>query len=332
MKIEQYAFLPLVWLLSLPACQQGTLPPTRDELRPSESAIIAKQLRPVAQGASTDPSAVARPVVRAAAVVPFKGEQKAPAPAGTGVAPAKPAPASSKPDEAAARPSPAVARARARLQGMELWDDLLRRFCQGGRVDYGGIHREARSELDGYVKHLGSHKPPRDKKARLAFYLNAYNALVIKKVVDGWPGFKGVKTVPGFFKRLQHTVGGRKVTLDQLENKIIRPTFKDPRIHFALVCGARSCPPLRCRAFAGGSLDKVLEALTRRFINSSLGVREEGQKFHISRLFEWYKEDFVAASGSVGKYLSRYHKTHAEALAGQKTFSYQPYSWTLNKR
>ena len=149
--------------------------------------------------------------------------------------------------------------------------------------------------------------------------------------MDRWPGVGGVRKVPGFFKKLKHRVAGKSITLDDLENKVIRPTFKDPRVHFALVCGARSCPPLRCRAFYGGGLNRVLERLTRRFINSKLGVRAEGEKLSVSKLFTWYAGDFEASDGTVGKYLARYHKTQGARLATAK-LEYQPYSWALNKR
>jgi hypothetical protein len=212
-------------------------------------------------------------------------------------------------------------------------DRLLRKHVRGGKVDYQGIKDRSRAELEAYVSAVGRARPAgMGRQARLAFYLNAYNALVLKGVVDRLPGITSVMKVRGFFDRIKHEVGGRKVTLNDLENKIIRPTFKEPRIHFALVCGARSCPPLRAGAFHAKGLERVLERLTRDFINSPSGVRVEGGKVQVSQLFKWYARDFEAAAGSVGKYLARYHGKHAGLLARQTKLKHLHYSWALNKR
>ena len=217
--------------------------------------------------------------------------------------------------------------------GTALWDALLKRRCKNGRLDYAGIAKEDKKLLDMFVSYVGNKpRPPHHKKSSLAFYLNAYNALVVKAIVDRWP-MKGVMTVPGFFKKLKFRVARQQMTLDHLENKLIRPVFKDPRIHFALVCGARSCPPLRCRAFYSNSgINGILEALTRRFINSRLGVREVAGKLKVSKLFTWYAVDFKIDGKTVGQYLARYHKTLADKLSAATSLEYLPYSWALNKR
>ena len=210
---------------------------------------------------------------------------------------------------------------------------ILSTRVKGGRVDYAGIrnHAATRARLNSYVAAVGQAKVGgMGRKARLAFYLNAYNALVLKAVVDRWP-LANVTKVPGFFKRLRHKVAGRLVTLDQLENKIIRPQFKEPRIHFALVCAARSCPPLASAAFGAANLEPMLERLARSFINSHRGVQVRGGAVKVSKLFNWYAADFAAASGSVGKYLARYHKRHATRLTGGK-LDYLHYDWSINKK
>ena len=118
------------------------------------------------------------------------------------------------------------------------FDTILRTYVKNGRVDYAGIKANAKTNLDAYVKSLASASPGSSANAKKAFYFNAYNAIVIKAVVDRWPEVKSVLKVPGFFKRLRYTVAGRKVTLDQLEKKVILGEFKDARTHFALVCAA----------------------------------------------------------------------------------------------
>lgn len=212
-------------------------------------------------------------------------------------------------------------------------DQILQKHVKHGKVDYKGIKEQSAVQLGAFLRSIAGAKPAAmARKERLAFYLNAYNALVIKAVVERLPGITSVKKVKGFFDKVRHTVGGRKLTLNQLENDIIRPFFKDARIHFALVCAARSCPPLQARAFTGATLDRTLSRLSTSFINSRLGVRGAGDGMAISQLFNWYAKDFQQAAGSVGKYLARFHKQHARALAARDSFQYIKYDWGLNSQ
>ena len=210
---------------------------------------------------------------------------------------------------------------------------ILWSYVKGGRVDYAGIHADAgaRARLGHYLRSVGNaNLAGMSRDAQLAFYLNAYNALVIKAVVDRWP-VTSVMKVKGFFKRFKYKVAGATVSLDQLENKVIRPRFKEPRIHFALVCAARSCPPITPRVFKAATLQRTLDGLARAFISSHHGVQVRGDKVRVSKLFQWYAADFKAAAGSTGKYLARYHKKHAGLLA-RGGLGYLPYDWSLNKK
>ncbi|PIE17378.1 MAG: hypothetical protein CSA65_09100 [Proteobacteria bacterium] len=212
------------------------------------------------------------------------------------------------------------------------FDTILRTYVRNGRVDYAGIKANAKGPLDAYVAALGKARPGGSTNAQKAFYFNAYNALVIKAVIDRWPSITSVAKVPGFFKRIRYRVAGRSLTLDQLEKEVILARYKDARTHFALVCGARSCPPLSSRAFAARGLDRVLDRLARRFINGKEGVVKSRRGFKISKLFAWYAQDFTAAEGSVGKYLAKYHRAHAAALKAASSFAHLPYDWALNKK
>jgi hypothetical protein len=212
------------------------------------------------------------------------------------------------------------------------FDRVLRAHVEGGRVDYAGIKRSAMAELDAYLASVARARlDGLSKPDRLAFFLNAYNALVIREVARRYP-LTSVKKVPGFFKGLRHKVAGKVLTLDELEHKTIRPEFKDARVHFALVCAARSCPPLRAAAFRGASLDRVLDRLTRSFINSWHGVRIKGDSVRVSQLFNWFAEDFKRDAGSVGRFLARYHKTAGPRLATMTHFEHLPYDWSLNAK
>jgi hypothetical protein len=167
------------------------------------------------------------------------------------------------------------------------------------------------------------------RKAKLAFYINAYNAIVMQAVLDNLPT-KSVMKVDGFFKKSKHLVAGKSVTLDALENQIIRKKFKEARIHFVLVCGAKSCPRLRRRAMTAKNLNRQLQKAAKEFVPQATQVKDG--KVTTSQLFNWFKDDFVAASGSVGAYLAEYLPEHAEILKSTKSIEFSHYDWALNAR
>lgn len=209
---------------------------------------------------------------------------------------------------------------------------ILKATVRAGRVDYAGLKAAHEPKLRAYLAAVAKAKPAGwTRDAQLAFYLNAYNALVLGAVVERWPSISNVLKVKGFFDRLKYPVAGRKLTLNQLEKQVILKKFGDPRIHFALVCAARSCPPLRAAVFSAKGLSGRLDQLTRAFINSRSGVKKSADGFHVSTLFQWYAKDFAKAGG-VAKFLGKYHGRHGAELAAATKFAYLPYDWSLNKR
>ena len=210
------------------------------------------------------------------------------------------------------------------------FDTLLSKYVDGqGRVAYAKLHasKEDRATLDQYVDQIGAASlEGASSKAAKAYYINAYNALVIDAVVDRWP-VQSVMKVDGFFKEIKHKVAGRAMTLDALENTVIRPTYKDARVHFVLVCAAKSCPRLQKKALTEKNVDKVMGAATKEFVNKATSV--EGAKVTTSQLFNWFKDDFVRDEGSVRAYLAKY-STKALPKEGEITFS--EYDWAINKR
>lgn len=199
-----------------------------------------------------------------------------------------------------------------------------------GRVDYAGLkaNEADRKKLDDFVAAVGAAKVEGSDAAQLGFYINAYNAIVIKAVVDRYP-IESVMKVDGFFKTLKFKVGGKDVSLDALENEVIRKQFKEPRIHFVLVCGAESCPRLQRKAVTEANLEDVLQSAASEFIPKATKITKG--KVVTSKLFEWFAADFTAASGSVREYLVKYLPQHADALRDDKTvIAYANYSWKLN--
>jgi hypothetical protein len=142
-------------------------------------------------------------------------------------------------------------------------------------------------------------------------------------VQDPYPDF-------GFFKQKVHVLGGRKYSLNEIENDVVRPRFQDPRIHAALNCASVSCPPLAPYAFTGAKLDAQLDAVMRDFARDRArnAIGPGGVK--LSRIFEWYGKDFEPAGG-VAAYLAKYlEPADAELLKKAPKIEYLEYDWRLN--
>jgi hypothetical protein len=167
--------------------------------------------------------------------------------------------------------------------------------------------------------------------ARLAYWINLYNALTLELVLEHYP-VGSIREIGGPggspWKRDLVTVEGREVSLDEIENAILRVEFSEPRIHFALNCAARSCPPLRAEAFSAARLDEQLEEQTVRFLGDPRenGVDDEG-RLHLSPVFEWYAADFENAAGSVAAWV----RTYLDGAPEGAEIRYREYDWSLNE-
>lgn len=176
------------------------------------------------------------------------------------------------------------------------WEILLwRHVDEDGRVDYHAWHSAERSALDAYLQRLAAADVSRlTKQEALVFWINAYNACVVKGVLDRYP-IRSVKDVPGFFDRIACRVAGESLTLNAIETR--GRQLGDWRIHFALVCASSSCPSLRREAYVAGQLDEQLTEQTRNFLaDPQRGMRVESQRLRLSKIFDWYKTDFIPAS------------------------------------
>ena len=204
------------------------------------------------------------------------------------------------------------------------YDSLLRKYVTPGGVKYKAWKANATdvAKLHAVTEAIGSQAPAGDYNAKLAFHLNAYNAWILRAVLDNYPmkSIKDVKTL--FFKRYTIKVSGRTMSFSSLENDLIREKFKEPRVHFALNCASKSCPPLYNKAFHGSTLGRALNKLTKNFVNSSRGVNTSGGSPSVSKIFKWYESDF----GDVTKYINTYRR---EKISGKH--SYQSYDWSLNE-
>jgi hypothetical protein len=163
-----------------------------------------------------------------------------------------------------------------------------------------------------------------------AFYINLYNAAMLRAVFDHWP-IDSVKTIGwrpfGIFKKKFIRLGDQELSLDDVEKAILLKKYFDPRIHFAVNCASESCPPLRAEPFVGARLDVQLDEQTRLFANSRRAARVDPSKQSVafSELFKWYDADFASANPAL--YLNRYR---ADPLPTDFEIDWIPYDWSLN--
>jgi len=225
----------------------------------------------------------------------------------------------------------------------DAWDRVLKKHSVDGGVRYAALKRD-RADLDAFLASVARTSPsslPRPE--RLAFLINAYNAIVVAGVLERYPGIESVKTVGGFFDGETHAVGGRRMTLDEIE---AAAREIDPRVHFAVVCASTSCPDLRGEAYRGERIDRQLREDTRRFLaDRSKGLRyEEGpNELHASPIFKWYAGDFTGGSrvvaffarGGVRDWITEHVGDQALAKTireREPEVIYMDYDWSLNDR
>ncbi|NNK00850.1 MAG: DUF547 domain-containing protein [Desulfatitalea sp.] len=217
-----------------------------------------------------------------------------------------------------------------------IFGNLLEQYVQGGVVDYSGFKAEE-TVLDRYLDKMADIDPAQlSRNEQMAFYINLYNAWTIKLILSKYPNIASIKELGGLFrtpweKKIVH-LNGRKVTLDDIEHQVLRPEFQDPRIHFAVNCASKSCPPPINRPYSGPHLDGQLDQATAAFINDPGRNYFDNGTLYVSRLFKWYRKDFE--SGIV-EFFKRYArgelKKQIAAADANLDVAYLPYDWSLNR-
>jgi len=222
-------------------------------------------------------------------------------------------------------------------QGVEnsLYAGLLKKYVKDGVVNYQGFKNEE-SVLDKYLKVLEDvDSKILSRNEQFAFYVNAYNAWTIKLILSGYPGIKSIKNLGSLFKgpwkKKICRIDGKIITLDDIEHNILRPRFKDPRVHFAINCAAKSCPPLRSEPYNVGDLEQQLDEMTEAFINDLENNHLEDYTLYVSSIFKWFKEDFNKdIIGFFLKYTKGDLKRQLEVRRGKIKVKYLDYDWSLN--
>ncbi|HSL83729.1 MAG TPA: DUF547 domain-containing protein [Thermoanaerobaculia bacterium] len=237
----------------------------------------------------------------------------------------------------------APAGAAAADPALEAWRRVLSERVEDGGVDYAALKRD-RAGLDLYLRSLAGARPSEmEKPEAIAFWTNAYNAVVLHHVLERYPGIESVRDVDGFFDELTFPVAGEELTLDAIEGR--GRDLGDPRVHFAVVCASTSCPDLRGEPYEAGKIDAQLRDQTRRFLSDeSKGLRWEPEKntLWLSSIFKWYAGDFTGGStllaffargGVLDWVVEHAPPAIARKLRGKDpSVRYMDYDWGLNDR
>ncbi len=216
-----------------------------------------------------------------------------------------------------------------------LFASLLSRHVKDGVVDYKGF-KDDEAILDQYLDVLAAVDPePLSTDDQFAFYVNAYNAWTIKLILSRYPDIRSIKELGSLFsspwKKTIARIDGGLLSLDQIEHDILRKRFKDPRVHFAVNCASKSCPPLQGEPFAGSQLNDQLNRAAKAFINAPRFNRLDGNILWVSEIFDWFPEDF---GGDVIGYFIKFAdvpmRDQLVKNKGRIKVKYLDYDWSLN--
>jgi hypothetical protein len=216
----------------------------------------------------------------------------------------------------------------------QLFEDVLRAHVTDGVVNYPAIQHDAR--FGTYVRQLDQVDPNAlpSREHRLAFWINAYNAFAIKGILDGyspmtlWGRYK-------YFIGRAYQVGGQPINLYDLEQKLLIPDFREPRIHFAIVCASKSCPKLGTQTYTAERLGSQLDAAALAFVNDPIRNHFDRAKkvAYLSMIFKWFGADFAVQAGSLLTYVKRYvadQNLARELEAIPYRIEFLEYDWSLN--
>lgn len=257
-----------------------------------------------------------------------------------------------------------LGKAQAANQPYEDYAAVLTTYVnQQGMVNYRSL-KASPQRLNFFLAGLAAMAPDLyqkwDDKEKIAFWINAYNALTLKAIIDHYPirasFFKGfvyprnsIRQIPGVWDTLRFPVMKKKMTLDDIEHEVLRKEFNEPRIHLALVCAAMGCPPLRAEPYEGAKLDRQLDDQARVFLANPQKFRIDRSqgKVYLSSIFKWFGGDFLKTFGTdqafqgfspeeraVLNFVSQYFEPGDRdyLLQGKYTLVYLDYDWFLNEQ
>lgn len=243
---------------------------------------------------------------------------------------------------------PGIVAAQAFDHSHKSWDSLLKKHVvvsEGGKVSqvrYSGFAADRpvlKSYLDTLSKVTEAEFNGWSREQRMAFLINAYNGFTVEKILTRYPGLKSIRDFGTVFgnpwKDRFFSLFGRESYLDQIEHETLRKpgAYNDPRVHFAVNCASVGCPMLREEAYAADKLERQLEEQAMRFLSDRSRNRFEGGKLEVSKIFDWFKEDFGLREQYFAKYarqLSDAPESQKIIAAGKAPISFLEYDWSLN--
>lgn len=213
---------------------------------------------------------------------------------------------------------------------------LKRHVDERGMVDYNAIRADP-ARLDAYLRKLAEVKfDALDEKETLATLINAYNAFTLKLISERLP-IKSIKDIPEAerWKAVRWNLGGTVTSLDAIEHERIRKEFDEPRIHFALVCAGKGCPPLRNEPFAGPKLDAQLADQMRRTHATDgqwVTYDAKGNTITLTAIYKWFTSDFTKHEPTLSAWVAKFRPEVAKAIEGgsEPKVEFAEYDWSLN--
>lgn len=225
-----------------------------------------------------------------------------------------------------------------------LWDSFVRKYVVTGpdginRVRYGQVSSRDRKSLAVYIAALQQTRISAfNRDEQRAYWINLYNALTVQVVLGHYPvkSIRDIDISPGFFavgpwrKKLAR-VEDEPVSLDDIEHRILRPIWRDPRLHYAVNCASIGCPNLQREAFTAQNTEALLDRGAREYVNHPRGARVENQRLYVSSIYEWFRQDFGGSDAGVIEHLRRYAEPDLKRkLEAVSRIAGDQYDWSLN--
>jgi len=206
------------------------------------------------------------------------------------------------------------------------------------RFDYAAVTPADRAKLQSYLDALAARDPRTlNRPEQFAYWVNLYNALTVAVVVDYYP-VKSIRKIEGGLLGLGPwnkefiTIQGQALTLNDIEHRILRPIWQDPRIHYAVNCASLGCPNLATSAYSPDKLEAQLDAAARDFINHPRGVDRSGKRLRVSSIYDWYEIDFGSDQKELLGHLAQYAEEDLAAYLGSYSGRIRyDYDWKLNQ-
>jgi len=216
----------------------------------------------------------------------------------------------------------------------QAWQEILTEHLsidgQHHLFSYQTVSPQEQAKLDDYLNKLAQLDPRQLSKAeQYAYWVNLYNAITIDLILEEYP-IRSITKLGGLFSfgpwdEEVITINGKALTLNDIEHRILRPIWQDPRTHYAVNCASLGCPNLQLEAFTGENSEQLLEYSAQAFINSNKGVELQGKTLVVSSIYDWFAEDF-AIDGGVKAHLEKY-RPDLKRFSGKLEYEYD---WSLN--